>query len=32
MIDQLPITDDAKTGLALITNAKSTIKKYAPWY
>jgi hypothetical protein len=32
MIDQLPITDDAKTGLALITNAKSTIKKYAPWH
>ena len=32
MIDQLPISKEAKEGLALITNAKSTIKKYAPWH
>ena len=32
MIDTLPISDEAKTGLALVTNAKSTIKKFAPWY
>lgn len=31
MIDKLPITSEAKDGLAYITNAKSTIKKYAPW-
>jgi hypothetical protein len=32
MIDKLPISDEAKDGLALITNAKSTIRKYAPWH
>lgn len=31
MIDQLPITDEAKDGLALVTNAESTLRKYAPW-
>ena len=31
MIDKLPISNEAKDGLALITNAKSTLKKYAPW-
>lgn len=32
MIDKLPISDEAKDGLALITNAKSTLRKYAPWH
>jgi hypothetical protein len=32
MIDQLPISDEAKDGLALVTNAMSTVKKYAPWH
>lgn len=32
MIDELPISDEAKDGLALVSNAKSTIKKYAPWH
>lgn len=31
MIDQLPISDEAKDGLALVTNAESTLRKYAPW-
>ena len=31
MIDKLPITDEAKDGLALVTNAESTLRKYAPW-
>jgi hypothetical protein len=31
MIDRLPITDEAKDGLALVTNAESTLRKYAPW-
>ena len=31
MIDRLPITDEAKDGLALISNAESTLRKYAPW-
>lgn len=32
MIDKLPISDEAKDGLALITNANSTLRKYAPWH
>jgi hypothetical protein len=31
MIDRLPISDEAKDGLALVTNAESTLRKYAPW-
>lgn len=31
MIDAMPISNEAKDGLALVSNAMSTIKKYAPW-